>query len=130
MSRVDCNKTLNFAKERKRMCEDYFHRVCYKGNETCPLYEMYRKKLGCHSIDNITQEHIDGVQKWSDKHPEETMADRFFKMFPKASRTEYNTPAACVSALGWGKCAMLDEGNAESADCVECWNKPFIKDKD
>lgn len=50
----DCSKTIDYMKERKRMCAMYPH--C----KECPLIGM-----DCVSVGSI-----DIVQKWSDEHPE------------------------------------------------------------
>lgn len=57
----NCSKTLDYAHEKKRMCD--YYEICENG---CPLLGA----KGCRTIDYITQEHIDIVQKWSNKHPE------------------------------------------------------------
>lgn len=64
MERIDCNNTLNFFKETKRMCESL---TCCS---SCPLDCI--DEYGC-DLDQITQEHIERVQKWSDKHPQREM---------------------------------------------------------
>lgn len=128
--RIDCSKTLNFATERKRMCEDYFHRICYKGDEECPLHKIHTNEWGfpfnCKSIDCITQELIDDMQKWSDEHPKETLVDRFYKIFPNALRNPQNLqPMACPYQLGW-----YEEDGCPEMSCEDCWNRPYIEKKD
>ena len=59
MSKYDCNKTLDYAHEFKRMC---FGKSCQRDN--CPFLGK-----SC-SPDSITDEHIQILQKWSDEHPE------------------------------------------------------------
>lgn len=51
---------------------------------------------------------VSEVQEWSDKHPELTMAEKFFEMFPNAPRYTEALPKACPYKLGWG----------ESSDCA------------
>lgn len=62
--RVDCSQTLNYAKEHNRMCEKYF--VCPDACAGCPMAEY-----NCSEPNDITQEHIDILQKWSDENPPE-----------------------------------------------------------
>ena len=57
--KYDCSKTLDFLKERIRMCKA--HVEC----EKCPFID-----IDCDYFNDITQEVIDGLQKWSDEHPE------------------------------------------------------------
>lgn len=59
--KYDCNKTADFLKERQRMCDTYSNCL------GCPYVTP---DMGCAYCRNITQEHIDIVQKWSDDHPE------------------------------------------------------------
>lgn len=65
--KYDCNKTLDFSHEYKRMCH------CFDRCEGCPL------NTWCPEMSDITEEHIAIVQKWSDEHPE----------IPKLTREEY-----------------------------------------
>lgn len=70
MKKYDCNKTLDYTHEFKRMCTG---KRCQRDN--CPFLGMY-----C-SSDSITDEHIQILQKWSDEHPEApklTKKDRMF----------------------------------------------------
>ena len=62
--RVDCSQTMNYVKERDRMCEYYSSR---KGCPGCPLYGLGDDEL----VRNTTQEYIDILQKWSDENPPE-----------------------------------------------------------
>lgn len=58
MKKYDCNKTLDFSHECSRMCHSVY--AC----EECPLHTR------CADLSDITAEHIDIVQKWSDEHSE------------------------------------------------------------
>ncbi len=63
---VDCNRIMGFKKEVERMCESY--KSCIE----CPLKDIglsLHKK--CTDMSDITQEHIDKVQAWSDSSQEE-----------------------------------------------------------
>lgn len=113
--RIDCSKTLNYAKEWERMCDYFYNRsMCTE----CPLYHT----SNCRVAGKVTQEHINIVQKWSDEHPYETMAEHFFKMFPNASKTDSGMPVFCVKDLGW-----VDDCIADRASCRDCWNMPYIE---
>lgn len=57
---ANCNNTLEYRHELLRMCEGY--RECRNG---CPL-----QSKPCHGVDEISEEYIEIVQKWSDEHPE------------------------------------------------------------
>ena len=57
MKKYDCNKTLDYSHELGRICRSCDCAECLVGHLPC-------------SVDRVTQEHIDIVQKWSDEHPE------------------------------------------------------------
>lgn len=64
---ADCSKILEYIKEHDRMCTKYIIRLGCVG---CPFQELrYTNGCGC-NIGDITQQHIDLVQKWSDEHPD------------------------------------------------------------
>ena len=59
MKKYDCNKTLDGVHELRRIC------TVYTKCEGCPL-----KNIDCAFVRDITQEHVNIVQKWSDENPE------------------------------------------------------------
>ena len=67
MSKYDCSKTIDYAHEFTRMCDD--------GCGVCPLY-----KAGC-GLKKLTEETIAIVQKWSDEHPEKPKLTRKERAF-------------------------------------------------
>jgi len=74
---MDCNKTVDFVREYKRMCQFYRKDLaegCCRHKE-CPLAEAGVHGLCISYIKSITQKHIDIVQKWSDEHPNPFMWD-------------------------------------------------------
>ena len=106
---MDCSKTLIYVAERNRMCGTY-DKNCWE----CPLV----KDGCCDIVEELTQKHIDVVQKWSDEHPQETMREHFFKMFPGATETSTGNPTPCPYHLGW-------DNGCPRINCVECWNRPY-----
>lgn len=73
--KYDCNKTLDFSHEYKRLCH------CYPDCEGCPV------PAPCPDLGDVTAEHIAIVQKWSDEHgelptltPEEDIFVQSFKV--------------------------------------------------
>lgn len=118
MSRIDCSQTLNYAKERKRMCDSFSIQYSHKCGE-CPLYPI---QASCVLISELIEAQIDAVQKWSDEHPVETMADKFFEIFPKAPKNSDGTPIGCPKTLGWKeKCPQELQG------CNKCWELPYAE---
>lgn len=57
---MDCNITLNYARELMRMCQTYH--TC----TGCPL----RLVKNCLDVVGINSYRIEAVQKWSDSNPE------------------------------------------------------------
>ena len=115
MSKIDCSKVLNYVSEMKRMCEA--HGCNCFGIPNCPLANK-----ACSQAKTITQEKIDILQKWSDEHPLETMAEHFFKMFPKAKLC-LGMPDMCPEHLGWEE--DLCENGKRTCLCEECWNRNY-----
>lgn len=113
MSKIDCSKTLNYVSEMKRMCESYGYQ-CH-GVPACPLANK-----ACSQAKTITQEKIDIVQKWSDEHPQETMAEHFFKLFPNAPKKEDGSPVLCPQTLGFKRSPICNYDG-----CTDCWNRPY-----
>jgi len=109
--KYDCNKTLDYAHERNRMCDADKNRDC----SNCPLKGV---GVSCYHVRFITQEHIDIVQKWSDENHEKTRAEAFFEMFPKAILNGDGLPQTCFNDL----VNILDEC---SRDCDICWNELY-----
>lgn len=71
MKKYNCNNTLEYAHEAKRMCETFDNcSTC-----PCPLYGM-----SCGHLE-ITAEHIRRVQEWSDNHPETVLTDKQVEIF-------------------------------------------------
>jgi hypothetical protein len=71
MKKYNCNNTLEYAHEAERMCETFDNcSTC-----PCPLYGM-----SCGHLE-ITAEHINRVQAWSDAHPEIALTDKQVEIF-------------------------------------------------
>lgn len=62
MSKYDCSKVIDYVHEMKRMCNLYSD-FC---DGRCPLANY----PDCRYTDELTEEHVEAVQKWSDGHPE------------------------------------------------------------
>ena len=115
---IDCSNVLNYVAEVKRLCKTQYNK--YGSCSSCPMAD-----LGCDVVGEITQEHIDVMQKWSVEHPPETRAERFFKMFPNAPKSYLSTiPITCVKYLGWVKECELGYG---TENCKKCWNEPYVE---
>lgn len=120
MGKIDCSKTLNYVKELERMCYYYVHRKENSCSLDCPLGQ-----INCTYTAEITQQHIDLLQKWSDEHPQQTIADKFFEIFPNAKKMENGLPLYCPHYLGWGEYEKCPKGQGIDISCADCWNRPY-----
>lgn len=59
--KYDCSKVIDYVHEMKRMCDLY----SYHCDGKCPLANY----PDCRYTDELTEKHIEAVQKWSDGHP-------------------------------------------------------------
>lgn len=127
---ADCSKTVEFFKERDRMCDSL---EC----EDCPIFrDNNGEREHCEEFCvNHTGEAVQLLQAFSDSHPEpkpKTYADDFFEKFPKASRTKDNTPYTCRENVYGTKCQYYYRnavGALTGDRCVECWNEPYEEDE-
>lgn len=81
MKKYDCSRTLDYVHEATRLCTVYTKSKC----EGCPLGDT----VDCAFVGDITPEHIDILQKWSDEHPEQ----------PKLTKREYEFLSAFTSNI-------------------------------
>lgn len=119
----DCSKTEVFLSEWKRMCNSY--------DKTCSGCPLYLKEI-CGNGDSLTSvlnklvPFIEVVQNWSDEHPELTMAEKFFEMFPNAEKDPDGTPQVCPHQIGW--CKEICGYGSNIQRCVICWSRPYKKE--
>lgn len=120
---MDCNKTINFLHELKRLCDSRDECVANAANkEDCPMFGVC--KLTYSKIcANDAKKAIKTVQKWSDEHPVKTYVQDFFEKFPKAQSDSDGTPYACRKTTYGGKCPGIECNSG--IECDECWNEPM-----
>ena len=85
---MDCNKTIDFFAEAKRLCDS--RTACSaneKNKERCPLFVFCKCTITTRSVEEITTA-IENLQKWSDKRSRKTYAQDFFEKFPDAPKDE------------------------------------------
>ena len=122
---ADCSKTVDFYKERNRMCDFYENEDCVE----CPFNTCTESgiQIRCEDFaERYTEKAVSVLQKWSDEHPlpkSKTYADVFFEKFPKAARDAENTPEPCLERV------FGERPNGVRCDhmccCEECWNMPY-----
>ena len=114
---MDCNKTINFLSEFKRLCDSREECVANVADEeNCPMFgvcSITHSKLCAETIKTA----METVQKWSDEHPEKTYAQDFFEKFPKAQSNSDGAPHVCRKRIYGGECPDIE--------CYECWNEPM-----
>lgn len=106
---MNCDKTINFMKECKRMCD------AQEKCAHCPLDDCCS---GNALWDESPRRAIEIVQKWSDEHSSKTYAQDFFEKFPNADRGADQIPFICRRSIYGGEC---DKGK----QCSDCWNEPM-----
>ena len=122
---IDCKKTENYLKERKRMCERNQCDECSLGsnsngtNKTCRVFE-----------NDYPSTAIGLVQKWSNENPPKTLLSEFLEHYPKTELNSDGFPSDIVPcSLGLierkdickNMCLYFyDNGHP----CYDCWNTP------
>ena len=119
---MDCNKTINFLHELKRLCDTRDECVANAANkEDCPMFgicKLTHSKICAKDAEKA----IEIVQKWSDEH-QTTYAQDFFEKFPKAQSQSDGTPYVCRKTTYGGECPGIECDSRK--ECDECWNEPM-----
>lgn len=122
MAKIDCSVTVNYFRERCRMCDFYFGKECI--NE-CPLSTKNNgTDLLCTMIANKHPETaVKVVQKWSDEHPAKTRLDDIKERCPNVPLDGEGFP--CFKPVMLGYCGDCDRcRNWKKPDTRNCWNEP------
>ena len=121
---MDCNKTIDFFAEAKRLCDS--RTACSaneKNKERCPLFVFCKCTITTRSVEEITTA-IKNLQKWSDKRSKKTYAQNFFEKFPDAQSGSDGTPFVCRKTI-YGEVPPKDERCDRRGACKNCWNEPM-----
>ena len=123
---IDCKKTENYLKERKRMCERNQCDECSLGSNSNGTKKTCRVFENCYP-----DKAMEIVQKWSDEHPQKTLLSEFLKSYPNAKLNSDGFPSDIVPcSLGLierkdickNMCLYFyDKGHP----CYDCWNIPI-----
>ena len=121
---MDCNKTINFLHEFKRLCASRDGCVADAANkERCPMFGVCDDAL-TRICAEYAETAIEIVQKWSDEHPKKTYAQDFFEKFPKAQSGSDGTPFVCRKTI-YGEVPPKGERCDRRGACKNCWNEPM-----
>lgn len=121
MAKIDCSVTVNFFRERRRMCDSY-RQEC----KDCVLRRVNRFPTYTCSDHMYTHPDtaIEIVQKWSDEHPVKTRLDDLLKKYPKTYISSGNTPSIRPYMLGY--CENCDDCVYSHCEAEVCWHEPFV----
>ena len=120
----NCTLALDYSREITRLCASYSaFGLC---STECPFFKEFQNEKSC-AYGQITQEHIDLLQKWSDENPpphQKTYAEDFFDKFPDADICPDGSPAVCRVRCYGGECRS-EKTYPDSSHCKECWFEPI-----
>lgn len=117
---MDCNKTINFLHELKRLCDSRDMCIANAANkEQCPMFGFCEDALT-----RICAEAVENLQKWSNEHPKKTYAQDFFEKFPKAQSYSDGSPVICRKII-YGEIRPPFENCYYTGACKNCWNEPM-----
>lgn len=76
-------------------------------------------------IEDITQEAINIVQKWSDEHQPKTLLEDLLEKYPNAKKRSVDgLPCFCPSLLGYKNVKICTSPHFEYGEnCISCWNR-------
>lgn len=124
--KIDCSKTINFFKEKRRMCNSCNDVV---GCENCPLH-IYLNEMSIDSyceyfVSVHPEKAVEIVQQWSDEHPQKTYKtykEDFFEKFPDAKKIGIGKGYPVIDC----PCILYPQLKATCNDylyCFDCWDK-------
>lgn len=122
---ISINSTLNYIRERDRMCNSYIKSCndCIKSE--CPLKVTQNGiTITCRRFESLYPEKaIEIVQKWSDEHPQKTYLTDLLEKYPNIPLDNNGKPSyVCPHDLGL---MSVEDCKKDSNKCVECWNQPI-----
>ena len=112
---MDCNKTINFFSELRRLCDSRATCEATARDKQCPLYDFCGLPHSRVCANDAIMA-MEALQKLSDEQPKKTYAQDFFERFPKVQRGSDGTPSfVCRKEIYGGECPDMG--------CDECWNE-------
>ena len=121
---TNVNNSLNYMREKDRMCSSYIKSCNDCLESECPLKVTQNGiTITCRRFESLYPEKaIEIVQRWSDEHPQKTYLSELLKNHPNTLLNDDGTPTFCPYRLGL---MGADDCKKDSNKCVECWNQPM-----
>lgn len=124
---TNVNNSLNYMREKDRMCSSYIKSCNDCLDSECPLKVTQNGiTITCRRFESLYPEKaIEVVQRWSDEHSQRTYLTELLKNFPNTPLNDDGTPKGiCLHELG---ATSLDNCEVDNA-CVKCWNQLIPED--
>lgn len=124
---TNVNNSLNYMREKDRMCSSYIKSCNDCLESECPLKVTQNGiTITCRRFESLYPEKaIEIVQRWSDEHPQKTYLSELLKNHPNILLNDDGTPTFCPYRLG----LMGADDCRKDGNCAKCWNQPIpIKD--
>lgn len=121
---TNVNNSLNYMREKDRMCSSYIKSCNDCLDSECPLKVTQNGiTITCRRFESLYPEKaIAIVQRWSDEHPPKTFLTEFLKNYPNAQLRIDGTPkVVCPYYLG----LISRDDCRKDHNCVKCWNQPI-----
>lgn len=121
---MNCNKTIDFFAELKRLCNSRTRCITDAANkEQCPMFGFCEDALTKICVEDAMKL-VEVIQKWSNEHPKKTYAQDFFEKFPKAQSYSDGSPVICRKII-YGEIRPPFENCYYTGACYRCWNEPM-----
>lgn len=115
-------------KERQRMCDSFSNRQC----TGCPFEDCRSiKNIACEAVLFISPEEAEKIiMDWAAEHPQKTLADRFYKLFPDGLKNDRGEPHICPRYLGWIKeCDDYSRCSCDDGFVCTKWQTPWEEEE-
>lgn len=112
---MDCNKTIDFLLERKRLCDSQHNGI--EPCDECPLEDICDEQSNVEIIKSAIQDSKNGVTS-----TRKNLRTRFFGKFPNARIGDDGLPAVCRMEVYGTRCPSITGDK-----CTMCWCEPMEK---
>ena len=113
--------TLEFLKERKRMCGSY------KGCVGCPFEKSYCV-ISHDTSDEDCESIVATVEQWSNEHPRKTRQSVFLEQYPEAALDGYGVLTICPAKLFKTHRSGNRRCNNQGKLCIDCRRELWMQE--